>query len=94
MPRTLHRVLWHLDDFTPFALLAVCSLRKRGVNGSEGIQHCVVESGLIGVDGRGVLSEIVQTGERLAAMAWEGPLARVLPAIVRTILRTKPSVLA
>ena len=45
----------------------------------EFLHHALVEVLLVGVDGLGMLAEIVEAGELLATVAAERPLAGVLP---------------
>jgi hypothetical protein len=47
------------------------------VNGSQRSQHAFVQLGLIGMNGGGVLTEIVETGKGFMAVAWERPFARM-----------------
>lgn len=80
MPWTLDRVLWHLDNLAPFALLPACFLRQRSVHRCERVEHRLIEGGVIGVDSRGVLTQVVETGKGFATVARERPFASVFSA--------------
>lgn len=80
--RTLNGILWDLDDLSSATLLAVCALRQLGVNRSEVGQHLLVHLGRVGVDRRRVLTQVVKTGECLAAVTRERTLSGVLSAAV------------
>ncbi len=66
------------------ALLAgAAALRGCGhgsVEGGELLHHALVLVLLVGVDGLGMLAEVVEAGELLAAVAGEGALAGVFPS--------------
>lgn len=49
------------------------------VEGGELGHHALVLVLLVGVDGLGMLAEVVETGELLSAVAGEGPLAGMFP---------------
>ena len=74
---SLDSVLWYLDNFSASTLLSVRPLRQGSVDRGQRLEHLLVELGLVGVDGCGVLAQIVETGECLAAMAREWSLAGV-----------------
>jgi hypothetical protein len=47
------------------------------MHGGKLVQHLIVAGGLIRMDSRGVLTQVVKTRKCLAAVAREGTLARV-----------------
>lgn len=69
IPRPLHRVLGHLDDLAPFLLLLGRTRRESGMDGRECVEHVLIQVGSVRVDRSGMLTEIVEAGECLAAVA-------------------------
>lgn len=59
--RTLNRVLGNLDNLAPPPLLTVGALRQCGMDRGERRQHGLVQRRLVGVDGRSVLAQVVQS---------------------------------
>lgn len=82
--RPLNGVLRHLDNLASLALILASTLRKGGVNRGQRRKHGLVQGCLVGMNRSGMLSQIIQTGESLSAVARERTLASVFSAVRRT----------
>jgi hypothetical protein len=77
MSRSFDGIFRHLDDFATASLLFVGSLRQGGMHLGQGIQHCLVQRGLICMHSGGMLAQIVESGKGFSAMARKGSFSGV-----------------